>query len=163
MFGNLAAGDAGKILDHLTATSAGRFGTQARRPSTRDALWQHWRGRMGLTEAQQAGLWDVVDPERDGPAGLLGHHHVGSDNAAAPPAGEIGVETVTLRFKTWEGDVREVQAHVGQTLLQVGKAHDLPSLEGTCGGNLGTSLPNFPTRDVLGRSATRRAAPCCPH
>lgn len=144
MFSNLAAGDAGKLLDHLAATSTA---TEAESQtvggndaSRRSPIWTHWRGRYGLTEEQQATLWDAVDPARSSPqaepegsaGGLVESHY--SSHAPPPVA-----ETVMLRFKTWEGDVREVPTKIGQTLLEVGKAHDLPSLEGTCGGNLGTS------------------------
>ena len=46
-------------------------------------------------------------------------------------------ETVTLRFKTYEGEEKVVHARVGENLLEVGKENDLPSLEGVCDGNLG--------------------------
>lgn len=43
---------------------------------------------------------------------------------------------VPLKFRTFQGEGRTVQARVGDSLLAVGREHDLPSLEGTCGGNL---------------------------
>ena len=42
-----------------------------------------------------------------------------------------------LKFRTYEGEVREVEGREGETLLQVAKKGDLPAMEGTCGGNLG--------------------------
>ena len=137
MFGNLAAGDAGKLLDHLASTQT-TLGSAGGRGASQRGAWEHWRGRYGFTEEQQARLWDAVDPERTQPE--MGE--IGADCSIAKPpteASKTGAESVLLRFKTWEGDVREVHANVGQTLLEVGKAHDLPSLEGTCGGNLGAS------------------------
>ena len=46
-------------------------------------------------------------------------------------------EMVSLRFRTFEGDLLDIEAQIGQTLLEVARANDLPSLEGVCGGNLG--------------------------
>jgi ferredoxin len=42
-----------------------------------------------------------------------------------------------LVFKTWEGELKNVAAKEGETLLQVARREDLPSMEGVCGGHLG--------------------------
>jgi len=52
-------------------------------------------------------------------------------------------KTVQLKFRTFEGDLRTVNANVGDTLLQVARANELPSMEGSCGGNLGMSFTAF--------------------
>lgn len=88
----------------------------------------HWRGRYGLTGEQQALLWDSVDPSRQ--------LHIASTSHETAEKKEQ--EIVTLRFKTYEGEEKVVQAQVGENLLEVGKKNDLPSLEGVCDGNLGT-------------------------
>jgi hypothetical protein len=49
---------------------------------------------------------------------------------------------VSLMFKTFEGENRVVSAFIGDSLLNVARREDLPSMEGTCGGNLGESLPH---------------------
>ncbi|WVR08814.1 hypothetical protein IAU60_005872 [Kwoniella sp. DSM 27419] len=102
------------MMSNLTAEHAPALISHLQTPGS---MWSHWRGRIGLTEGQQEDLWAKVGKEP--PA-----HE-------APPA-----ETVTLRFKTYEGEERVVQGAIGESLLSVGKRHDLPSLEGVCGGNL---------------------------
>lgn len=109
MLSNLTASDAGALLDFIAANRA---------PGEKD-MWEHWRGRFGLSESQQAEVWASVS----GPS--------------ITPAPESEGEKVKLRFRTFEGDVREVDAALGESLLRVGKENDLPALEGTCGGNLG--------------------------
>lgn len=98
-------------------------------------MWAHWRGRYGLTEAEQEGVWNGTAAahaeervaEVEGAASSL-------DSATDAPKPK---KEWTLRFKTYEGDVREVAATQGDTLLEVAKQHGLPAMEGTCGGNLG--------------------------
>lgn len=58
---------------------------------------------------------------------------------------------VQLRFKTFEGEIKEVEASVGETLLQVGKREGLPAIEGVCGGKLGKSKLQFKARIVTPR------------
>lgn len=116
MFSNLATSHAERLVSHAIGE--------------KDELWENWRGRFGLSEEDQLKLWETVDPSR------IPRSQAQTDSAQSQDAG-AAAEEVLLRFKTWEGVVREVQAKIGQTLLEVGKANDLPSLEGTCGGNLG--------------------------
>lgn len=109
MLSNLTSEHAPAILSHvLTGRPKG------------SGMWDHWRGRYGLTEAQQGDVWASVD--------------AGYGQAALDA---VSKETVRLRFQTYDGEVREVDAELGRSLLEVGKANDLPSLEGVCGGNLG--------------------------
>ncbi|KAL1412487.1 hypothetical protein Q8F55_000232 [Vanrija albida] len=106
MLSNLVAADAPALLDFVEGNRA---------PG---AMWAHWRGRFGLSEGQQAEVWAAVS----GPE--------------IKPAAEAEGEKVRLRFRTFEGELRDVEAPLGASLLAVGKEHDLPALEGTCGGNL---------------------------
>ena len=115
MFSNLSSDHAPELISHVLGE----------KPS----LWANWRGRYGLSEEDQAKVWESVDPTQlQAPV---------SESGTAPASEADAQPEVVLRFKTWEGEVREVKAKIGQSLLEVGKAHDLPSLEGTCGGNLG--------------------------
>ena len=107
MFSNLSTSHAEKIIDHIV------------NPSNSNEIWQNWRGRYGMTEKEQSNVWSRVDPDKQG------------------SRKEVENLRVDLRFKTWDGDLRDVKADIGETLLQVAKRHDLPSMEGTCGGNLG--------------------------
>ena len=112
MMSNLLESHAPALLSHVLAG----------RPMHSE-MWAHWRGRYGLTEEQQADIWSQVDPEAK-----LG------DRVAI----ESGTkETVQLRFQTFQGEIRDVEARMGDDLLRVGKANNLPSIEGVCGGNLG--------------------------
>lgn len=110
MFSNLSADDAAAVIAHLTS------------PDAPSALWSHWRGRYGLSSDDQASLWGRIDKES------------GADNGATAT---LAAPDIMLRFKTWDGEVREVNASEGESLLKVAKRYDLPSMEGTCGGNLG--------------------------
>jgi hypothetical protein len=99
-----------------------------------DDMWQHWRGRYGLSEVEQAGVWGGV-------AWAHGEEKRAEDKAvkAGSVAQTSASEKVGLRFKTYEGEVREVMAGIGETLLEVGKREGLPAIEGVCGGKLGRS------------------------
>ncbi|ORX40904.1 Sucrase/ferredoxin-like-domain-containing protein [Kockovaella imperatae] len=107
MLSNLTAEHAPALLSHIMTG----------RP-LRSSLWKHWRGRYGLTEEQQGELWHQVDP--------------GEAQTVSNAAGS----SVRIRFETFEGDIKEVNARLGDSLLQIGKENGLPSLEGVCGGNL---------------------------
>ncbi|WVQ76746.1 hypothetical protein IAR50_006420 [Cryptococcus sp. DSM 104548] len=113
MLSNLTAKDAPQVLSQLLTLTA-----HALSPDKGDgaSLWSHWRGRYGLTGEQQAKLWGVMDPDAE----------------AVPDQRE----SVQLRFRTYEGEEKLVEGKVGENLLEVGKANELPSLEGVCGGNL---------------------------
>jgi len=117
MYSNLLPSDAMTILDHLTPTT---------NTSTTNTLNAHWRGRYGCSETEQANIWSSINPSPStGP----------SDSGSVVTQKER--KKVELRFKTYEGDLKIVQAGVGDTLLQVARENDLPSMEGSCGGNLG--------------------------
>ncbi|WVQ95440.1 hypothetical protein IAU59_002537 [Kwoniella sp. CBS 9459] len=112
------------MLSNLTAEHAPALVSHALFPS-KGSLWSHWRGRYGLTEDQQAEVWSRMS-------------EVGNKDTTKVEQTfeERKSQQVTLRFKTFEGEEKVVRAGVGESLLEVGKKHDLPSLEGVCGGNL---------------------------
>jgi hypothetical protein len=121
MYSNLLPTDASAMLDHLTASYSN---------TNRSQFNKHWRGRYGSTEEEQAKIWASINPD---------------------PGADLEIEskkqaTVPLRFKTFEGEIKVVDAKIGDTLLQVARQWDLPSMEGSCGGNLGTSPLSFPSR-----------------
>lgn len=92
-------------------------------------MWQHWRGRYGLSEDDQARVWAKVDPAST-TAPIEPSSSTDSGSPAAP-------QKVSLRFRTFEGEEKLVEASMGDTLLHVGKEAGLPALEGVCGGHLG--------------------------
>ncbi|WWC64948.1 uncharacterized protein I303_107562 [Kwoniella dejecticola CBS 10117] len=131
------------MMSNLTLEHAPSLISHILDPRADSQMWNHWRGRYGLTEAQQAELWSKVDPSKT----------VTSASARTPASLETRAERVELRFKTFEGELRTVNARIGSNLLEVGKENDLPSLEGVCGGNLECAtchlyIPSSPTPPV---------------
>jgi hypothetical protein len=120
MYSNLLPTDASAMLDHFTPSTL---------PSADPVktINKHWRGRYGLTESEQEELWAIKNP------------HAASEAKAKEEVKEEK-KVVDLKFKTYEGELRTVKASIGDTLLQVARANELPSMEGSCGGNLGMSL-----------------------
>jgi hypothetical protein len=119
MLSNLTAADAHDLVEHVSN----------RRP-TYSPMWRHWRGRLGMDAGAQSRIW----------ANILRHlppSTVFEGATVGVVADERDAVRVPLTFRTYDGATRAVQARIGDTLLQVGKEFDLPSLEGTCGGNLG--------------------------
>jgi hypothetical protein len=136
MYSNLLPTDASAMLDHLTPTTL---------PSADPVKTfnKHWRGRYGLTESEQEEIWAIKNP------------HAASEAKAKEEVKEER-KVVELKFKTYEGELRTVKASIGDTLLQVARANDLPSMEGSCGGNLGMSpftlFPSLPSSCPLSTS-----------
>lgn len=96
-----------------------------------DDMWQFWRGRYGLTEIEQSGVWGSV--------GWAHGEEKRFEDQAKVKVKEEG-EKVMMGFKTFEGEMKEVTASIGETLLAVGKREGLPAIEGVCGGKLGMFL-----------------------
>ena len=127
MFSNLTSEHAPALISHLVPSSS-------RNEKRGSNVWSHWRGRYGLTEGAQAEVWAKVDPASESEDAEVKQSRIQEVNTL-PTADTPTV--VQLRFKTFEGEIKEVEAKVGENLLQVGKRHNLPSIEGVCGGNLG--------------------------
>lgn len=80
-----------------------------------------------MTEAEQAEVWASVDAS-----------HFEAEAVESVPKLEEA-KSVRLRFKTYDGEVKSVQAKIGSNLLDVARVNGLPSMEGVCGGHLGSS------------------------
>jgi hypothetical protein len=125
MYSNLLPTDASAMLDHhtpstLSSTDSGK------------TFNKHWRGRYGCTESEQKEIWATKI-----------HSLSRTDTTPVKEETREEKKVVELKFKTYEGELRTVKASIGDTLLQVARANDLPSMEGSCGGNLGMSLLPF--------------------
>jgi len=124
MYSNLLTTDATAMLDHLSSSTSVDLTSDT--PKSFNA---HWRGRYGCTESEQEALWTTKNGSLSNP-----------DITPAKEEAKEAKKVVELKFKTYEDELRVVEANIGDTLLQVARANDLPSMEGSCGGNLGTSL-----------------------
>jgi hypothetical protein len=145
MYSNLLPSDAAAMLDHLT------------NPTNPSQFNDHWRGRYGCSDIDQENIWASTNPS---PSTI-------DPSVSKSKGDEEKVKvTVELRFKTYEGELRTVKANVGDTLLRVARANDLPSMEGSCGGNLGmssvllsTSLFSFSLNLTSSTLATSSSSP----
>lgn len=124
MYSNLLPTDATAMLDYLSPSTSADLTSD-----TPKSFNTHWRGRYGCTESEQEEIWIT----KNGSSGI--------DTSPAKEEAKEAKKVVELKFKTYEGDLRVVEANIGDTLLQVARANDLPSMEGSCGGNLGMSPP----------------------
>lgn len=119
MLSNLTPADAPALVEHV-----------ANRRPTYSPVWAHWRGRIGLDAGAQARVWANIlrhlprETKFEGPT-------------ATVPTAQSEAVRVPLRFRTFAGEEKVVDARVGDSLLEVGKEFDLPAIEGVCGGNLG--------------------------
>ncbi len=121
LLGNLSHHDSPNLIDHVLEN----------RPLS-SSIWSNWRGRYGLTEQQQADVWRQVNPETTGTTSTAAT----ADASSMTSTASVG-KTVLLKFKTFEGEIKEVEASLGENLLTVGRRNNLPALEGVCGGHLG--------------------------
>lgn len=156
MYSNLLPNDASAMIDHLISiipsttasndasndksedhTKVGMAGYRISSP-----FWAHWRGRYGSTEDEQARIWSMIDPSNPSPAGDRTIEPSRSMNENEADKAKTKKE-VSLVFRTFEGEKRTVKAFIGDSLLDVARREDLPSMEGTCEGNLGKSLLTF--------------------
>jgi len=136
MYSNLLPTDASAMLDHLTPPTLPSI-------DSGKTFNGHWRGRYGLTESEQEEIWTIKNPHTIHEATAKGEAITKAKGKAEQEPREER-KMVELKFKTYEGELRTVKASVGDTLLQVARTNDLPSMEGSCGGNLGMS-PFYPS------------------
>lgn len=136
--GLLRADDARQLLDYALSP-------------TNDTWWSRWRGRVGLTSDQAKETW----LEGTGAENGKKKRREQSRNALGDP--------VKLVFRTWEGEMKEVNGFEGETVMvseafplrslsricavllkplsrfcvlqNTAQRHDLPSILGTCGGH----------------------------
>jgi hypothetical protein len=107
------------MLSNLRASDAPALARFVKSRASQDPMWAHWRGRMGLSDEQQARVWERIQ------------------RSFAPAAATSSGERLPLTFRTFEGEIKAVEGRVGDSLLVVAHEHDLPAMEGTCGGNAG--------------------------
>lgn len=145
MYSNLLAKDASAMIDHLlsttssTTTSASKSEEMVTETSVSkmtecrisSPFWAHWRGRYGSTEEEQARTWSMINPDTSKSSSR--------QEIIEPLSSADEKKEVSLVFRTWEGEKRTVSAFLGDSLLDVARREDLPSMEGTCEGNLGES------------------------
>lgn len=161
MLGNLLPSHAPSLLSHVLAGCP---------PSSH--VWQHWRGRYGLSEEEQAAVWGNVEAysRKDNSDYRPSVPETKSDRGLSNL--KESTKEVQLVFKTWEGEVKHVTAKSGETLLEVARREGLPSMEGVCGGNLGEWTEQHRVAPIYrltisdeGSSLTLRMRhmPCLPH
>lgn len=161
MYSNLLSTDAPTMIDHLLSTNTTASPTTGQEPTKPVAeiestagesprtemtghqvsspFWAHWRGRYGSSEEDQARIWSSIDPSDPGSSSKLSGRAI-----SQPLSSEDRKQEVSLVFRTWEGEKRTVSAFLGDSLLEVARRKDLPSMEGTCEGNLGASVSPHP-------------------
>ncbi|KAK4054199.1 hypothetical protein OIV83_001225 [Microbotryomycetes sp. JL201] len=108
-YGLLRASDASELIDYATAAEG--------KP------WlSRWRGRLGMTSEQ------VKDAYVEG---VIGQSAVKKRKEHARAA--LG-DAVEIAFRTFEGEQTKVTGYEGESLMEMAKRHNLPSIEATCGG-----------------------------
>ncbi|GAA5992054.1 hypothetical protein JCM5350_000556 [Sporobolomyces pararoseus] len=107
-YGLLNESDVNDLLDDAIST----------RPETDTTLYSNWRGRLGLssdaTKAQYSSSTSTRDKKKQ--------------------VQELG-EKVEIKFVTFDGDELNLVGYEGESLMQVAKRGDAPSILATCGGN----------------------------
>ncbi|KAI8821649.1 Sucrase/ferredoxin-like-domain-containing protein [Fimicolochytrium jonesii] len=107
-YGLLEKEDAGKLLDSALENKV---------------LWDKWRGRLGLTKEEQEGIYRTE----------ISKSSAGAESQPNPAASQ---ETISLTYILPDNATETFEVPVGARLMEIGRDNDLPSLEGTCGGNL---------------------------
>lgn len=115
-YGLLNESDVNDLLDDAIST----------RPETDTTLYSNWRGRLGLssdaTKAQYSSSTSTRDKKKQ--------------------VQELG-EKVEIKFVTFDGDELNLVGYEGESLMQVAKRGDAPSILATCGGNCEVKLQLF--------------------
>ncbi|GAA6007049.1 uncharacterized protein JCM10292_003441 [Rhodotorula paludigena] len=107
-YGLLRAEDAPKLLDYATSASSVPW-------------YSRWRGRINLSP-------DEVRAE------YAARPAAKAEEKSDEPRGELG-ERVELVFVTHEGEERRVSGYEGESVMEIARRHDLPSILATCGGH----------------------------
>lgn len=130
-YGNLRPGDVPKFLDHITSSNR------------HEPMWEHWRGRMGLSQDMQVALHRAAThPEAEA---------TGDARFSLAPIGRASPERPKheIKFVSWDGKEITVRAKEGKNLMQVAKDAGVESVEGICGGNLEASTPSLCVFSIL--------------
>ncbi|TPX66625.1 hypothetical protein SpCBS45565_g04347 [Spizellomyces sp. 'palustris'] len=78
-------------------------------------LWSKWRGRMGLDKKEQIALYQQ------------------STGTCQPPT---QTDQIDVTYLLPDRSTCTLSVPIGKRLMDVGKENEMPSIEGTCGGNL---------------------------
>ena len=124
-YGNLRTSDAPLLLRAALAPASSRHDLDDLRE--RLVLWPRWRGRLGLTQAEQREHMNEWGPP------VVYTAHITPRARGGPSAAP---SQVPLRFRSYAGEWFEVMGTIGESLMEVARRHDLPSIEATCGGSL---------------------------
>ncbi|KAI5480173.1 ferredoxin [Pseudohyphozyma bogoriensis] len=88
--------------------------------------WPRWRGRLGVSPEKVKEMYDEAI-ERGSPMTKVGKR----DGRKRVPLGD----PVELVFNSWDGaEEYVVTGFEGESVMEVARRHDLPSIQATCGG-----------------------------
>ncbi|KAI9099523.1 Sucrase/ferredoxin-like-domain-containing protein [Phlyctochytrium arcticum] len=82
--------------------------------------WDRWRGRMDLTKDQEIALYQQST----------------SVSALAPHPQTKVAESISVTYIMPDNTTKTLSVPCGKRLMEVGKEADIPTIDGTCGGNL---------------------------
>lgn len=114
--------------------------------------WTRWRGRLGLESLDARQHYDHWGPPLISSANLipkarptLSSSSSTPTSSPASPSASTSTQTqpsssptdeVPLKFRSFEGKEYNLSGKIGESLKDIAKKHDLPSIEATCGGQL---------------------------
>ena len=136
-YGNLRVSDVPLLLRTALAPSSSRHDLDDLRE--RLVVWPRWRGRLGMSQSEQRDHRDVWGPPIVHTAHITPARRSRSHSRSPTPSPPAAVDTrttVPLRFHAHDGTWYNVDGHIGESLMEVAKRHNLPSIEATCGGEL---------------------------
>lgn len=126
-YGNLRVSDAPLLVRAALAPPSSRHDLDDLRE--RLVLWPRWRGRLGMSEAEQRDHIDTWGPP------IVHTAHITPQRRAGPSTRDTP-HLLPLRFHSHDGQWYDVEGEEGESLMQVARRYDLPGIEATCGGEL---------------------------
>ncbi|GAA6063088.1 hypothetical protein JCM10212_005151 [Sporobolomyces blumeae] len=113
-YGLLRDSDASTLIDYATAPSS-------------DPWWSQWRGRLTVPSEEVRSAYLARSSTTTSPSTT-------TSKKTSRQRRELG-DSVELKFVTFEGEEITVNGFEGESLMEVARRHDLPSILATCGGN----------------------------
>ncbi|KAJ3195516.1 GDP-L-fucose synthase [Irineochytrium annulatum] len=95
-----------------------------------EVLWEHWRGRGGMSKEEQLALYDKMAPK-----GTLRDEFAAAEwvpeKSFAPrgDGGKTGVDHVHVTFVLNEGKRMELDVPVGTKIMEIAKEKEVPTIE----------------------------------